>query len=71
MLMQIIWRGHTIGEVTCPTMYFPEMSSINLRRASKYAVGCLWISLIFRLARWGLCKSKILQSKGPGEQAGG
>lgn len=60
MLTQIIWQGHTIGEVTCPTMYFPDMSSINIARASKYAVGCMWNSLIFRLAKWKLARSKML-----------
>lgn len=60
MLIQIVWGGHTIGEVTCPTLYFPDMSSINIARASKYAVGCMWYSLLFRLAKWKIVKPHIL-----------
>ncbi len=54
MLTQILWKGYRIGEVTCPTKYFPEASSINLRRSFRYGVGCLWNALAFRLARWGI-----------------
>jgi glycosyltransferase involved in cell wall biosynthesis len=50
-LAQIIWRGHTIGEVSCPTKYFSEASSINFRRSLKYGFGCLRIALQFRWAR--------------------
>jgi len=53
MLAQILWFGHTIAEVTCPTKYFEEASSINFRRSVKYGVGCLWTALEFRLARLG------------------
>jgi glycosyltransferase involved in cell wall biosynthesis len=54
MLAQIIWRGHTIAEVSCPTAYFPEASSINFRRSVRYGLGCLAVALRFRLARWGV-----------------
>jgi hypothetical protein len=54
MLAQILWHGFTIGEVSCPTKYFPEASSINFRRSVKYGFGCLWTGLRFRLARLGL-----------------
>ncbi len=54
MLAQILWHGFTIGEVSCPTKYFPEASSINLRRSIKYGFGCLGTGLRFRLAKWGL-----------------
>jgi glycosyltransferase involved in cell wall biosynthesis len=53
MLAQVLWHGHTIGEVSCPTKYFPEASSINFRRSVIYGVGCLWTGVQFRLARWG------------------
>ncbi len=53
MLAQILWFGHTIAEVTCPTKYFEEASSINFRRSVKYGFGCLWTALEFRLARLG------------------
>lgn len=59
MLVQILWRGYTIAEVSCPTKYFPEASSINFRRSLKYGLGCLWTALIFRLAKMNLVKSKL------------
>ncbi len=59
MLAQILWCGFTIGEVSCPTKYFPEASSINFRRSVKYGFGCLATGLAFRLSRWGIVKSKL------------
>ncbi len=59
MLAQILWNGFTIGEVSCPTKYFPEASSINLRWSIRYGFGCLWTALKFRLARMGLAASKL------------
>jgi glycosyltransferase involved in cell wall biosynthesis len=59
MLAQILWHGFTIGEVSCPTKYFKEASSINFRRSVKYGFGCLNVGLQFRLARLGLAKPKI------------
>jgi len=59
MLSQIIYEGYDIGEVTCPTKYFEEASSINLSRSIKYGLGVLRVSLIHRLCKWGLWKSKI------------
>lgn len=56
MLAQILWHGFTIGEVSCPTKYFPEASSINLRRSIKYGVGCLVTGINYRLAKMGLAK---------------
>jgi hypothetical protein len=50
-LAQVIWRGYTIGEVSCPTKYFAEASSINFGRSSVYGIGCLRVALAFRLAR--------------------
>lgn len=58
MLAQILWHGFTIGEVSCPTKYFPEASSINLRRSIKYGFGCLSTGLRFRLAKWGLASAE-------------
>jgi len=54
MLAQILWRGHTIAEITCPTKYFKEASSINLKRSIVYGLGCLATAARFRLARWGV-----------------
>jgi glycosyltransferase involved in cell wall biosynthesis len=59
MLAQILWHGFTIGEVSCPTKYFAEASSINLRRSIKYGFGCLWTGLQFRLAKLGLMRAKL------------
>jgi len=58
MLAQILWHGYTIGEVSCPTKYFAEASSINFRRSLKYGFGCLSTGLQYRLAKMGLLKSK-------------
>jgi glycosyltransferase involved in cell wall biosynthesis len=54
MLAQILWHGFTIGEVSCPTKYFEEASSINFRRSVKYGLGCLSVALKYRLAKQGL-----------------
>ena len=69
MLAQILWHGFTIGEVSCPTKYFPEASSINFRRSLKYGFGCLATGLRFRLARWGVAGSRIFPT-GPGAGCG-
>ena len=59
MLAQILWSGHTIAEVTCPTKYFAEASSINLRRSLEYGFGCLATAATFRLARMRLVRSSL------------
>src|SRR5204863_7243361 len=59
MLAQIFWHGHTIAEVSCPTKYFKEASSINFRRSLKYGFGCLSVGLTYRLSKLGLLQSKL------------
>lgn len=59
MIAQILWHGFTIGEVSCPTKYFKEASSINFRRSCKYGFGCLSVGSQFRLAKMGLAKPKL------------
>ena len=59
MLAQIIYAGFDIGEITCPTKYFPEASSINFRRSCKYGLGVLRTSVQFRLQKWHLGKFRI------------
>jgi glycosyltransferase involved in cell wall biosynthesis len=59
MVSQIFYKGYQIGEVTCPTKYFEEASSINFSRSMKYGLGCLKVSIVFRLCKWGLMKSKL------------
>ena len=58
MLAQILWLGYVIAEVSCPTKYFAEASSINLSRSIKYGFGCLATALCFRLAKMGLLRVK-------------
>ena len=53
MIAQIFWQGFDIAEVTCPTKYFEEASSINFARSSKYGLGVLRVSMRYRLAKWG------------------
>ena len=57
ILAEIIWLGHTIGEVSCPTSYAPDASSINFRRSVRYGFGCLGTAFAFRLAKFGLLRS--------------
>lgn len=59
MLAQILWHGYSIAEVSCPTKYFPEASSINFRRSVVYGIGCVRTALTFRLCRAGLLRSPI------------
>lgn len=59
MLSQIFYAGYEIGEVTCPTKYFEEASSINLLRSSIYGLGVLRVSIVYRLCKWGFMKSKL------------
>jgi glycosyltransferase involved in cell wall biosynthesis len=63
MLAQILWCGFTIGEVSCPTKYFPEASSINFRRSVKYGIGCLSTAVKFRLATLGWIRSNQFTPK--------
>lgn len=59
MLSQIIYKGYHIGEVTCPTKYFEEASSINLSRSIKYGLGVIKVSVHHRLAKWNLITSGL------------
>ncbi|MBX3415179.1 MAG: glycosyltransferase family 2 protein [Pirellulales bacterium] len=70
MLAQILWQGYQIAEVSCPTKYFDEASSINFRRSVKYGFGCLGTAAAFRLAKLGLARPKIFVS-GQGSGASG
>lgn len=59
MLSQIIYAGFDIGEVTCPTKYFEEASSINFSRSAKYGLGVLRVSIVHFFCKLGLGKSKL------------
>ena len=59
LVAQTLALGFRIGEVSCPTKYFTDASSINFRRSVKYGFGCLGTGSKFRLAKMGLIKSKL------------
>ena len=59
MLSQIFFAGYDIAEITCPTKYFPEASSINFRRSMKYGLGVLGVSVRHFLALSGIYKSRL------------
>lgn len=61
MTAQIFYAGFEIAEVTCPTKYFDEASSINFRRSVKYGLGVLGVSIKYRLHKWGLIKYSIFE----------
>ncbi len=58
VLAQVAWLGYGIGEISCPTSYAPEASSINFRRSVRYGFGCLGTAIAFRFAKWGLLQSR-------------
>jgi glycosyltransferase involved in cell wall biosynthesis len=63
MLAQVLWLGYTIAEVSCPTKYFTEASSINFYRSMVYGLGCLRTALDFRLAKIGKIRSPLFPGK--------
>ena len=64
VLAQIVWLGYTIGEVSCPTRYERDASSLGLAGSLRYGVGCLRTAAVFRLARWGLVSSRLFPPSG-------
>ena len=70
ILTQILWFGYTIAEISCPTRYFREASSITFLRSLRYGAGCLLAGAQYRLARLGLYRSPrypLSASRGPGQ----
>ena len=63
MLAQIFYAGFEVAEITCPTKYFPEASSINFRRSVKYGLGVIHTSLSYRLQKWHLGGGNWLKVK--------
>jgi glycosyltransferase involved in cell wall biosynthesis len=59
MIMQSHYAGFRIGEVTCPTKYFDDASSINFSRSVKYGLGCLKTSLVYRFAKWRITNPAV------------
>ena len=62
VLAQAIYFKFNIGEISCPTKYFPEASSISFKRSVGYGFGVLWTSLKFRMQKMGLAKFRIFAS---------
>ncbi|MGD0169189.1 MAG: glycosyltransferase family 2 protein [Smithella sp.] len=59
MLAQIVWFSYTIAEVSCPTSYFAEASSINFKRSMEYGFGCIRTALAFRLSKMKLINTTL------------
>ena len=69
MIAQIIWAGYRVGEVSCPTKYFEEASSINFKRSVVYGLGVLRTAMQFRLAKMGLVQCSIFENTShPGQR---
>src|SRR5215208_327721 len=64
ILAQAAMFGFRIGEISCPTKYFAEASSINFRRSVVYGLGVLGTSMRYRLQRWGLVRSRLFDREG-------
>lgn len=64
MLTQIVHFGFSIGEVSCPTKYFAESSSINFRRSLTYGLGVVRTSFAYRLHHWGVLRSRLFDPEG-------
>ena len=63
MLSQIIYEGYEIGEITCPTNYFEDGSSINIKRSITYGFGVIWVSINHFLNKIGLSKSELYNNQ--------
>jgi glycosyltransferase involved in cell wall biosynthesis len=61
MLAQCIFFNFNVGEISCPTRYFPEASSINFRGSVVYGLGVLWTAVRFRLHKWGLTRFALFE----------
>ena len=61
MITQVFFAGYEIAEISCPTKYFPEGSSISFRNSTIYGLGVLKTSLMYRMQKWGLARFKIYE----------
>ena len=61
VLSQITYAGYEIGEVTCPTKYFEEASSINFSRSMTYGIGCMILAIKYRIQKMGIMKFKVFK----------
>lgn len=62
MLVQAHAAGARIGEISCPTKYFPEASEINFRRSVVYGLGVLRVALTYRWWKWGLLRTRLFST---------
>lgn len=65
ILVQALERGFTIGEISCPTRYFPEASTIGFWASCRYGLGVLACATAYRLHRWDLRRSRLFDRRGP------
>ena len=65
LIAQAIYFGFRIGEISCPTRYFPEASSINFRRSVKYGLAVVGTSVKYRLQKWHLGNFAVFRREGP------
>jgi hypothetical protein len=65
ILTQAIYFNYRLGEMSCPSRYFPEASSINFRRSISYGLGVLVTAVKFRLQRMGLGRFRLFNPNGP------
>ncbi len=63
MIAQAIYFGYSVGEVSCPTKYFAQASSINFGHSVKYGLGVLKTAVMYRLSRWGVIRYRIFQKQ--------
>ena len=64
MITQAVAFGFRVGEISCPTKYFAEASSINFRRSVAYGLGVVATSVLYRLWKWGIVRSRLFNPKG-------
>jgi glycosyltransferase involved in cell wall biosynthesis len=64
MLSQAVYFGYKVGEISCPTKYFPEASSINFRRSVIYGLGVLRTSILYFLCKRGIARSRVFKADG-------
>jgi glycosyltransferase involved in cell wall biosynthesis len=61
ILVQAVYWGYSIGEISCPARYFAEASSINFRRSLRYGCGVLLTAIAYRLQRWRLASFRLFR----------
>ncbi len=63
ILAQVLWFGYRIAEVSCPTRYFPEASTINFPRSIRYGIGCLITGMRYRMAQMNILQSRLFPGR--------